>query len=315
MRRALCLLGVAALVACGDSTVKTPPPAVTPDAGAAADAGSDVLRVATFNVKRFFDDVCDGTCTAGSFEVKKTTIDFKNDAKRIATGIQKLGADVVSLQEIENEKAFEALKTELAVAGITYPIAVLGESGAPGSLDVALLAKGTLLETRTHRKAPIKRPDGTSTTFTRELLEVRLKTPSEATVIVFATHFRSKADDDPGRRLAEAGTARDIALAAQKEAPTALVLLAGDLNDVPGSDTLAALEQGGFVRVAKDLPQAEQTTFTFQGTPQFIDHIYATPESAPRFRAGSAAVVRDDASGFAGSDHAALRAEFDLAPR
>jgi uncharacterized protein len=291
MRSVWLLAAISCLAACGNDPPKTALPTPTPADAGSADAGSATLRVASFNTRRFFDDECNsGNCGGAA-----------------------LAADVVSLQEVENQKAFDALRAELTTGGVDYPIAVLGETGAPASVDVAVLARGTLIETRTHRAAQITRPDGSKTSFTRELLEVRFKTSrADRTVIVFAAHFRSKFDDDPGRRLAEANTTRDLVVAAQKEAPDALVVLAGDLNDTPGSDTLAAIEQGGLVRVAKELPVASQTTFVFNGSPLTIDHIYATTESAPRFRAGTAAVVKDGTVGLAGSDHAAVRADFAI---
>ncbi len=308
------LAAISCLAACGDDPPKTALPTPTPVDAGSADAGSATLRVASFNTRRFFDDECNSSnCGGAAFEVQRTAAEFAADAKRLAGGVTALAADVVSLQEVENQKAFDALRAELSAGGVDYPIAVLGETGAPASVDVALLARGTLIETRTHRAQQITRPDGSKTSFTRELLEVRFKaSKGDRTVVLFAAHFRSKFDDDPGRRLAEANATRDLVVAAQKEAPDALVVLAGDLNDTPGSDTLAAIEQGGLVRVAKDLPVASQTTFVFNGSPLTIDHIYATRESAPRFVTGTAAVVKDGTVGLAGSDHAAVRADFTV---
>ena len=96
---------------------------------------------------------------------------------------------MIALEEVENATCLAALKAKLAAAGVDYPFAHIGETGSAGSVDVAILARGTLPEIKTHREVPLKRADGTSTTFTRELLEVRM-TFGAMSVIMFAAHFR-----------------------------------------------------------------------------------------------------------------------------
>jgi len=309
-------------VACGDQTVaQREPPNFVPD-GSATDAGDvdggapireGVVRVATFNVRRFFDTVCDtGNCGGANFEEQPTQAAFDAKVDALAKGIAIIAPDVIALEEIENSRCFDALRTKLAAAGLDYPIARLGETGLPGSVDVAVLAKGSLDEVRTHGDVPLKRPDGTATTFSRELLEVRFALGGRS-LVMFAAHFRSKVDDDPGRRLAEANATRDIVTAVGKELPSALVVLGGDLNDFPGSAPINALEQGGgLLRVASDRPVDKQATYTFQGSDIAIDHVFVVAGQATRYVAGSATVYRDGSRGFATSDHGALSADFSL---
>ncbi|MBX3225645.1 MAG: endonuclease/exonuclease/phosphatase family protein, partial [Labilithrix sp.] len=174
-------------------------------------------------------------------------------------------------------------------------------------------SRGKLETVKTYRKeTPLTREDGSKTVFTRELPEVHLTLGSNS-VIAYAAHFRSKAEDDPGRRIAEAKATRDIMMAAATANTGAVVLLGGDLNDVPGSDTINAMEEGGaLVRVAKDLPEASQGTYTFGGQRQAIDHIFTTASRATAYVPKSATVLRDGNSGFAGSDHASIYADFKL---
>ncbi len=322
--RSSVLLLVALVSACNDAVGDVPRPAPI---DAAADTGSSsgggpggsrrpgFLRIATFNIHRYFDTVCDsGSCGAGDFEEVPTEAAFERQTSAIAGGIERLDADVVALQEIENLRAMSALRDRLAKDGFAYPTAELGETGAPASVDVAVFSRAPQAEVRTHRNVPLTRPDGSATTFSRELLELRM-TFGARRVIFFSAHFRSKVDDDPGRRYAEAAAARDIVSAAAKEEPDALVVLGGDLNDEPGSPPIEALEQGGsLVRVAKDLPPAEQATFVFSGRAIAIDHLFVAAGGASRYVAKSALVVRDGAAGggLGGSDHAALQADFAL---
>ena len=321
-----------ALAACEDSKLTTPrgassssgSPSVQRDGGSQSTDGwgdptttrrEGTLRIAQLNVRRFFDSTCDsGNCQAGGFEEQPTSAEVEARAAQIATALAELQADVITLAEVENQGCLDAVNEKLKEAGFEYPVAHVADTGTPGSVDVAVLSRGSLTKVTTHRQetAPLLRPDATQTIFTRELPEVHL-TFGARKVIVFAAHFRSKSDDDPGRRLAEAQKTQELVVAAGKANTNALVLLGGDLNDTPGSDPIDALEKdGALVRVAKDLPAQSQGTYRFNGTLQAIDHIFTTAARANAYVAQSARVVREGNGGFAGSDHAALYADFTL---
>ncbi len=288
------------------------------DAGANSDAAvadaakiERALRVATFNVHLFFDATCDsGKCGPGNFEQAPSESEVDARADAIANAIRSLDADVVSLQEIETQTSMDALSSRLADL---YPTAVFAETGAPGSVDVAVLGRGSLIEAHKHRYEPMFRPDGSPTYFAREFLEVHMDLDGRR-VILFSAHFRSKANDDPGRRLAEAQTAHDIVIGSAQEFPEAIVVLGGDLNDTPGSAPIAALENGSLLlRVAQDKPVAQQYTYQWNGQGEAIDHVFLATSSAGVYVPGSASVVHDpDGWGLAASDHAALIADLGV---
>lgn len=318
----LALGALVVLAACNDAQLNHGPTILPSDAG---DDGGDaragtaprpngVVRVGTYNTHLFFDTVCDsGKCGPTDFEQQRTDAEFAAEVDRVARGVEKLDADVIALEEVESQKCIDALAARLASDGYAYPLARLGETGLPGSVDVGVLARGSLTALKTHRQDKITRPDGTTTTFTRELLELHLAF-AERSIVFFAAHFRSKNDDDPGRRLAEATATHDIMVAAAAAEPESIVVLGGDLNDTPGSDTLLALEKGSqLVRLAADLPVAQQGTFLYQGQNQAIDHLYAVVPQSKHYVPKSALVVRDGATGgLGGSDHAGLRADLSL---
>jgi len=276
-----------------------------------ADDGRDV-RVATFNVRRFFDTVCDsGACEGGDYEVQPTQAYFDTRADQLADAIARLGADVVALQEVETQACLDALLARLATA---MPYGVLGEIHTAASVDVAVLSKTPIETVIGHRTAePLTRPDGTTTVFSRELLEVHVHADTGAKVVVFAAHFRSKVNDDPGRRLAEAQVASRVVNTRAVDSPDALVILGGDLNDVPGSPPLDALTvDGGLVRVADDLPPAQQVTYVFNGRGQILDHLLLAPTPAAS-RVPRSTLVFKDGAGWGGSDHFALTSELRVA--
>jgi predicted extracellular nuclease len=271
----------------------------------------DHLRIAAFNVHRLFDTVCDsGACNAGDYEVLPTPDAFSSQADRLAQGISRLDADVVLLGEVETQASLDALKTRLPRFGH----AVLGEIYTPASVDVAVLSAWPILLTRGHRDQEIPLPGGGGMTrFSRELLEVHLDTPGGRT-IVFAAHFRSKVSDDPARRLAEAEAAHDIIVATAREFPDALVVLGGDLNDVPGSPPLHALEEDGeLLRVSSDRPDSETWTYVYSGDHQAIDHLYLA-RGGGAYVPGSFKAAREARGGYGGSDHAAVYADFLTGP-
>jgi len=272
-------------------------------------AGGDRLRVATFNVRRFFDTVCaSGSCADGDYEALPSAAAFEARADEIAAAIRLLEADVVALQEIETQAGLDALLARLAPE---MPHGVLGEIHTPASVDVAVVSRTPLDQVIGHRTSePLTRPDGTVTTFSRELLEVHTRVDSGARVVLFAAHFKSKAGDDPGRRLAEAQVTSRIMTEVAAETPDALVVLGGDLNDTPGSPPLDALTaEGGLVRVADDLPEAAQATYLYLGRAQAIDHILLAPTPVAA-RVPRSSSVWWDGSGWGGSDHAALTSDF-----
>jgi endonuclease/exonuclease/phosphatase family metal-dependent hydrolase len=318
MRRDLALLALV-LAACGPSSSNPGPGGGGgysgggwhgPEGGSGGAGGAEVrenLAFASYNVHRFFDTVCDsGECDRGDYEEQPTLAEFEAKADAVAAGVRRLAADVVCLEEIETQHSLDALAARLP----EFPSRVMGEIGSAASVDVALLARDPVTEVRRHRWRTLTRPDGTKTTFAREFLEVHLDVDGTEAV-VFCAHFKSKSGDDPGRRLAEATEAARILAEEAARSPHALLVLGGDLNDVPGSPTLEALEASGdLLRVASDMT-GSQATYSYGGTAQALDHLYVHRRAGGGYVAGSTTILRDGAGqGLGGSDHAGIRALF-----
>ncbi len=265
------------------------------------------MNVASFNVHRLFDTVCDtGECGPGAYEVAPGQAAFDLQVGRLAGAIRELGAGVVLLQEVETQACLDALGRALP----ELPHAVLGETGGAASVDVAVLSAYPVAEVRSHFATPLTMPDGRVTTFSRDLLEVHLRAPI-GQLVVFVAHFRSKVNDDPERRLEEARAARTLVLQTAAAFPTATVLLGGDLNDVPGSPALEALGSGGdLTRVSEGLPAAEIGTNRYGGAWLALDHLFLARHAVGRLVPGSFRVFRGADQGWGGSDHGAIRGTF-----
>lgn len=286
--------------------VRAPADASTARETGAAPVELGGLKIASLNVHRLFDTTCDsGACAPGDYEEAPSPSAFAAKVTDLTTGISRLDAQLVLVQEVETKGCLDALAAKLP----KLPYGYLAETGAPASVDVGLLSAFPITETRSHRD-PIPLPNGDPTTFARDLLEAHIASP-EGELVVFVAHFRSKVNDDPDRRLAEARAARRIVVDAAASHPNAIVLLGGDLNDVPGSPPLEALAEGGLLlRVSEGLPTSEIGTIHYGGGMLAIDHFFLARSTVGKSVQGSFQVFRDTTSGFAGSDHGAIRANF-----
>ena len=305
-----------ALVVCVGCAVDAPVEPTIADADAPARDGgqaqtiTQAVSVATFNVRAFFDPVCDSRrCGPQSYESQPTQSEFEAKARQLAVGIESLNADVVLLQEVESEICMTAIREAL---GDEYQEGILGETNSIASLDVGVVSKLPIIESFSYRDQaiPLVNTQG-YTYFVREFLEVHLQLGAER-LIVFNAHFKSKQQDDPEQRLAEAVAANQILNRRMSEYPEALVVFGGDLNDTPGSSTLNALESGGsLLRVAEELG-ADAATYVYRGQGQAIDHLYLGRNASGTYQSGSSQVIRNSPRGLAGSDHGGLVGTFVL---
>ncbi|MDX9723513.1 MAG: endonuclease/exonuclease/phosphatase family protein [Myxococcota bacterium] len=294
-------------------------PTATPELGPELDASNHpTLTVATFNVHRFFDTVCDSRrCGAGEYEALLDELSLDARARELAFGMAGLDADIVLFQEIESQSNVDAISRYLSER---LPVAVIGETAGTASLDVGIFTNAALLETRRHRDAVLTTEDGTTTRFAREFFELHLawtqsaRDTQQPDVIVFVAHFVSKASDPGPRRLAEAQKACEIITQTLSQYPQALMIFGGDLNDTPGSAPINALEQcPGLRRTGNEIDAESMTTYTYNGVGSALDHIFVGATAGGAYVEGSARVFRDSWSGgYAGSDHGALRVVFEL---
>lgn len=298
---------------CRDSE-STSPPEISLDIvardGATEADGSDRsgrISIATFNVYRLFDTTCDSD-DCGGYERVPTEQTYRRRLEGIATGLEKVGADIVCLQEVEKEEVLRDLNAALSDP---YPTVVFGESGRPASLDVGILSRGTKRSVSTYRDEQLHLPDGSTDTFVREFLRLDVRIRGKA-VSVFTGHFKSQSNDRPGLRLAEAKKARHIVAGLADRHNDRLVALAGDLNAEPGSSAFEALTRDGGLVALGVLESLG--SYYYRGRKELIDHIMVAPESEDLYLRGSIqSHWGQNSRGFAGSDHALISAGFKVA--
>ena len=268
--------------------------------------------IGTYNTHLFFDKVCDsGSCSDSDFEKLPSDSEYNTKVGDLAGSLREIGADIILLQEVEKESC---LKDLFEKSG-DYDEYYLGEKGSLASVDTGVMTKGEIIYKNKHtEQIECAECEGGKTTFSRAFLEIHIKLGGRE-IIVFSAHFKSKADDDAPRRLAEAAAAAKILKKTTEKYPDALIVMGGDLNDEPGSDTLEPFEsESTFLRVADELSTKDQATYSYRGEAIAIDHIFWAKSSLGSYKQGSAEVVKDAPSWYSlgSSDHAALKATFEF---
>lgn len=270
------------------------------------------LVIGTYNTHLFFDKICDsGNCSGSDFEKVPSDSEYNTKVRELAESVKEINADIILLQEVEK---VTCLKDLFEKSG-NYDEYYLGEKGYSASVDTGVMTKGKITY-KNHHTEQIECSDceGGKTTFTRAFLETHIELGCRE-IIVFSAHFRSKNDDDPSRRLAEAAAAAKILKKRAEEHPDALIVMGGDLNDEPGSDTLKPFEnESAFLRVADELSSKDQATYYYRGDAVALDHIFWVKTDGGKYKTGSVEVVKDAPSYYSlgSSDHAALKATFEF---
>ena len=268
--------------------------------------------IGTYNTHLFFDKICDsGNCSSSDFEQEPNASEYSEKVNELAESVKEIAADIILMQEIEKESC---LKDLFEKSG-DYDEFYLGEKGSNASVDTGVMTKGKITYKNKHtEQIECAECDGGKTTFSHTFLEVHI-TLGGREIIVFSAHFKSKADDDASRRLAESAAAAKILKNTAKKYPKALIVMGGDLNDEPGSDTLEPFESDpAFLRVADELSTKNQATYSYRGDAIAIDHIFWVKTDSGEYKKGSAEVVKDAPSWYSlgSSDHAALKATFEF---
>jgi endonuclease/exonuclease/phosphatase family metal-dependent hydrolase len=287
MSRAAAALAVL-LVAC----VPRPP--------ALAASAPATVRVATWNVKNFFDAHDDPR----KDDEVVSEAEVARKVEQLATVLRELDADVVLLQEVENVALLNRLA--LAAAPLQYG-AWLREGGDPRGIDVALLAKSRMLRYESHLKDLDSRGNPL---WSRDLVEAHLEVGGRH-VIVLGSHLKSKRisrSDD--RRREQAERMRAVADGVRARFPSALVVVAGDLNDDPDSWSLAPLlEDGAWEDVGARLPAESAWTWSSRSTRSRIDYVIVPDAQAARVRS---VLVWSSPAVMQASDHRPVVATIEL---
>ncbi len=295
-------------------------------------ATPETLTVVAYNVENFFD-VFDNPYTGDEGSGVKARV----QVQAIAKAIEKMDADVVFFQELENEAVLHAMVSEmLPDAGYQFVAAV--PTNSTRGINLGVISRVPLVSVTSHRWQPFLHPDDPEEPFyfARDLMETHLDVGRDEPLIVFNVHLKSNRDGkgDPRSmkwRTAEAAAVKDATRAVLKANPKAWVLAVGDFN----SDFMVAPDQAGpwpamahlrkperkglfkgkrvLMDVHDHLPRKQRESHPGDAfyPPANFDYILASPALAARVVPGSAAVLADEDL-TTGSDHRPVVATFRL---
>jgi endonuclease/exonuclease/phosphatase family metal-dependent hydrolase len=176
----------------------------------------------------------------------------------IARRIAALDADVLCLQEVEDQDALDAFHREdLAKRQVVYPYRVVVEGNDRRRIDVAVCSRLPITRISSWRFWP--GADGEAV-FSRDLLQAEVTAPDGKPLRIFVNHLKSNFVQDEFKlnadevaaereRIAKRRTGQAAAIRAilRKQRLTTRVVMTGDMNDAPDSPTLAPLADAGLV--------------------------------------------------------------------
>lgn len=258
---ALCITGPAASMAEPEAEV--------------ADASDVTLTVLSYNIRhgRGMDDVV--------------------DLERIAEVIDETGADVVALQEVDNQtRRTDGVDQAAALAELLEMHHAFGRAidHQGGEYGNAILARYPIERVANH---PLEQVEAAEE---RAAIAARIRLPDGERFTLISTHLDNRHERN---RLAQIDTINRIL--ADDDEPA---LLVGDINAQPETKELARLGERWVQACAAD----SAPTFRSDDPRVRIDYIFARP--ADRWRAVDATVIDEPLA----SDHRPLRAVLQLHP-
>ena len=247
--------------------------------------------------------------------------------------ISEVKADVLCLVEVESRPVLRRFN-ETILKAAPYPHAMLIDGNDDRGIDVGVASRWPILDMRSHVDDPD--PETQRPIFSRDCAEFQIDIPSSPSLWVLVNHFKSrgygsKAANDAKRKQQAQRVAEILKRFDLKKQ---WVVVAGDLNELPNSDSLAPLlALAGLHNAFDKLPAgADRWTHRGDATPsknQPIDYLLISDAlwpllkevqierrgiwaSAQKTRAKypPLATITGDTS--AASDHAVVWADFAL---
>jgi 5'-nucleotidase len=258
--------------------------------------GGDI-QVASFNVLNYFTTLGEDNPDARGAE---TAEEFAIQESKIVTAINKLDADVVALQEIENsvklgEAPDEALSTLVKALNKAAGSKVWDYVRTPAALHDAAITD--YITNAIIYKPSVVKPSGEAQTVIDESVWDIAREPIAQTfkygnqfATVIANHFKSKGGTDPtpekgqdafnGERTKQAQSLLTFATALSEGKKNA-VYLVGDFNSYAKEDPIQVFVKAGWTDVLFSNARG-QYTYTFDGELGSLDHVIASPAANDR---------------------------------
>ncbi|MCB9845658.1 MAG: endonuclease/exonuclease/phosphatase family protein [Phycisphaeraceae bacterium] len=253
------------------------------------------IRLATYNVENLFDDVDDPALSGQQEDATMTVAAERLEA--LARAIHRIDADIIALQEIENEHALAEFRDHyLSDMGYAHLASI--DAGDERGIEQAVLSRYPITHVENWVRRPLGgvHPDkygdsenwhaGEPIVFHRSPLRVDVMVagvydgpPDQApTITLVVVHHKS------GRpagywREAEARGAVEILSDLEKSLPNRPIFVLGDFNEVSAGPPLETYRDAGFIDAFDDAPQADPRSIS-HASGRRIDHILMNPAAA-----------------------------------
>lgn len=301
----IALAAAAATAVCGCRPPAAPGPALREPAHGRRPGE---FSVATYNLARY---------TLDDRDEDGQRNDPKPAAERdaVASLLARLDADVLAVQEIGHGPMVEDLRRSLRARGLDYPH-VEHAIRPQSDLGLAVFSRFPILE-RTPRMDDTYRIGATNLPVLRGFADVTIEAAPGYRFRMIVAHLKSKTYHPLGQTEMRRNEARLLAnhvRRAMRENPALNLLVAGDLNDSPGSGPLQEVVGQGATRLI-DLRPADAIgdAWTHHGHGidiySRIDYLLASPGMAREFVPDRSRAVRDPSAQIA-SDHRPVLAVF-----
>jgi 5'-nucleotidase len=277
------------------------------------------LKLATFNVLNYFpttgeefdalpNTTCsyfndrDGvhigvnSCTPDGPRGAATTVSFQRQQAKTVTAINKLGADIVSLEELENSAKF-GKNRDFAIANLVDALNAAAGAGtwafvpSPAPEDRPTVAQEDVIRTGFIYKPASVATVGSSRILVDETHFGNAREPlaqafkpagagDDRAFSVIVNHFKSKGsgvDDGTGQgnanpdRVGQANALVSFADQFAADRATDAVFLAGDFNSYSKEDPMQVLYDDGYEPIESDTEGEE--TYSFSGLVGSLDHV------------------------------------------
>lgn len=195
-------------------------------------------------------------------------------------------AELIALSEIENDSVVRDLARRSQLRQMGYEYLTTNSPDVRG-IDVALLYDPYSFRPLSHRTIPVRLAEGQRPT--RDILYASGLILSGDTLHLLVAHASSRFG---GRRSSEPRRMATIHILCQTIdsiralSPDAKIIIAGDLNDGPGSLPLKTLEEAGMidagdgatVRASEKNTPKVRGTYKYEGRWESIDHILVSAQ-------------------------------------
>ncbi len=248
----------------------------------------NLYTIAFYNLENLFDTLNDPNTLDDDFTPKGklhwNTKRYKRKIRKMSRVIAQLGTEksehapaLVGIVEVENATVLKDLIHAKALETYNYNF-VHHESPDERGIDVALLYKKELFQLISHKTYPLLLIDSEGKRdYTRDVLHVTGKLNGELTHII-VNHWPSRRNgtETVAKRIKAAQLVRSIALEILAQDADAKIIIMGDFNDGPESESIQYLVQNTFYNAMARLLAIGKGTTAYKNKWNLFDQIIFT---------------------------------------